>query len=74
MADEIPTITEDEYAELAAAEEVEMQAYIQQQVSQPAAHVMSLFAETEAIETLEDAAKIAFWRSKLCTDEGGENV
>lgn len=76
MTDEAPieTISEEEYAQHAAEQEKEMQAFVQSQVSAPAARVMSLFAENDHVETLEQAAEIAFWRSKLCTDEGGDNV
>lgn len=76
MTDEAPieTISEEEYAEHAAAEEAELQAFVQSQVNKPSARVLSLFTENNDIATMEEAAQVAYWRSKLCTDEGGANI
>lgn len=71
---EIPTITEEEYAEHAAEQEAEMQDFVRQQMNQKVRGLNFVAGETSNAEALRETAEIAYWRSQLCTDEGGDNI
>lgn len=70
MSDEIPTITEEEYAQHAEEQYQEMVEQVNNTANHPVA--ARAFMSESGFDT--DAAEIAFWRSKLCTDEGGDNL
>ena len=71
---EIPTITEEEYAEHAVEQDAELQAFVQAQMNQKVRGLNFVAGESSNAQAVQEAAEIAYYRSKLCIDEGGDNL